>query len=151
MRSDKHITISTEESRNEVGTAFHSEYRSIQTKVNNAAHTTTKNSFRAQRGGSAREGVRATELWDRLPSHCPHWKCDVRSQQGPPCQRKSMEINTFSPTNKIIKKIWILWLTSITPSGIITELSQIIVFEKQTIKKNFRKMKFTIDKRQKIW
>ena len=53
--------------------------------------------------------------------------------------------------NKIIKKIWILWLTSITPSGIITELSQIIVFEKQTIKKNFRKMKFTVDKRQKIW
>ena len=62
MRSDKHITISTEESRNEVGTAFHSEYRSIQTKVNNAAHTTMKNSFRAQWGGSAREGVRATEL-----------------------------------------------------------------------------------------
>ena len=35
-------------------------------------------------------------------------------------------------------------------SGIITELSQIIVFKKQTIKKNFRKMKFTVDKRQKI-
>ena len=30
-------------------------------------------------------------------------------------------------------------MTSITTSGIITELSQIIVFEKQTIKKNFRK------------
>ena len=41
-------------------------------------------------------------------------------------------------------------MTSITPSGIITELSQIIVFKKQTIKKNFRKMKFTVDKRQKI-
>ena len=41
-------------------------------------------------------------------------------------------------------------MTSITPGGIITELSQIIVFEKQTIKKNFRKMKFTVDKRQKI-
>ncbi len=49
------------------------------------------------------------------------------------------------------KKNWNLWLTSITPSGIITELSQIIVLEKQTIKKNFRKMKFTVDKRQKIW
>ena len=31
-----------------------------------------------------------------------------------------------------------------------TELSQIIVLEKQTIKKNFRKMKFAVDKRQKI-
>ena len=30
-------------------------------------------------------------------------------------------------------------MTSITPSGIITELSQIIVFEKQTIKKEFQK------------
>ena len=38
-------------------------------------------------------------------------------------------------------------MTSITPGGIITELSQIIVFEKQTIKKNFRKMKFAVDKR----
>ena len=38
-------------------------------------------------------------------------------------------------------------MTSITPSGIITELSQIIVFEKQTIKKNFRKMKFIVDRR----
>ena len=35
-------------------------------------------------------------------------------------------------------------------SVIITELSQIIILEKQTIKKNFRKMKFTVDKRQKI-
>ena len=49
------------------------------------------------------------------------------------------------------KKNWNLWLTSITLSGIITELSQIIVFKKQTIKKNFRKMKFAVDKRQKIW
>ena len=77
MRSAQRITINIEESRNEIaqrttinieeyrdqiGPAFHSEYRSIQTKVNNAAHTTTKNSFRAQRGGSARDGVRAAEL-----------------------------------------------------------------------------------------
>ena len=62
MRSAQRITINIEESRNEISTAFHSEYRSIQTKVNNAAHTTTQNSFRAQRGGSAREGLRATEL-----------------------------------------------------------------------------------------
>ena len=41
-------------------------------------------------------------------------------------------------------------MTSIKPYGNITELSQIIVFKKQTIKKNFRKMKFTVDKRQKI-
>ena len=34
--------------------------------------------LRAQRGGSARD-VRASELWDRLPSHLPHWKCDRRS------------------------------------------------------------------------
>ena len=44
------------------------------------------------------------------------------------------------------KKNWNLWLTSITPSGIITELSQIIVFKKQTIKKNFRKMKSQLTK-----
>ena len=37
-------------------------------------------------------------------------------------------------------------MTSITPSGIITELSQIIVFEKQTIKKNFRKNKKLLTK-----
>ena len=55
-------TTNTEEYRDQIGTAFHSEYRSIQTKVNNAAHTTTKNSFRAQRGGSAREGVRANVI-----------------------------------------------------------------------------------------
>ena len=61
-RSAQRTTISTEEYRNQIGTTFHSEYRSIQIKVNNAARTTTQNSFRAQRGGSAREGVRATEL-----------------------------------------------------------------------------------------
>ena len=61
-RSAQYTTINIEESRNQIGTTFHSEYRSIQTKVNNVAHTTTQNSFRAQRGGSAREGVRATEL-----------------------------------------------------------------------------------------
>ena len=55
-------TSKNSEYRNQIGTTFHSEYRSIQTKVNNAAHTTTQNSFRAQRGGSAREGVRAAEL-----------------------------------------------------------------------------------------
>ena len=55
-------TISIEESGNQIGAKFHSEYRSIQIKVNNAAHTTTKNYFRAQWGGSAREGVRTTEL-----------------------------------------------------------------------------------------
>ena len=60
--SAQRTTINIEEYRDQIGTAFHSEYRSIQTKVNKAAHTTTKNSFRAQRGGSAREGVRATEL-----------------------------------------------------------------------------------------
>ena len=62
MRSAQRITINIEEYRNQIGPAFHSEYRSIQTKVNNAAHTTMKNFFRAQRGGSAWEGVRATEL-----------------------------------------------------------------------------------------
>ena len=60
--SAQYTTINIEESRNQIGTTFHSEYRSIQTKVNNAAHTTTHNSFRAQRGGSAREGVRANAI-----------------------------------------------------------------------------------------
>ena len=55
-------SISIEESQNQIGAKFHSEYRSIQIKVNNAAHTITKNYFRAQWGGSAREDVRATEL-----------------------------------------------------------------------------------------
>ena len=61
-KSAQRSTSNTEAYRNQIGTAFHSEYRSIQTKVNTAPHTTTKNSFRAQRGGSAREGVRASEL-----------------------------------------------------------------------------------------
>ena len=62
MRSAQRATINIEEYRHQIGTTFHFEYSSIQTKVNNAAHTTTQNSFRAQRGGSAREGLRATEL-----------------------------------------------------------------------------------------
>ena len=49
--SAQRTTINIEEYRNQIGTTFHSEYRSIQTKVNNAAHTTTQNSFRAQEGG----------------------------------------------------------------------------------------------------
>ena len=63
-RSAQRTTINIEESRNQIGTTFHSEYRSIQTKVNNVAHTTTQNSFRAQRGGSAREafGLRNSEI-----------------------------------------------------------------------------------------
>lgn len=57
-------------------TAYHIQYRSIQTKVNHVTHRRCNASFRAQRGGSA---VRASELRDRLPSRLPHWKCDVRS------------------------------------------------------------------------
>ena len=55
-RSAQRTTISTEEYRNQIGTTFHIQYRSIQTKVNNAVHTTTQNSFRAQEGGGAGGG-----------------------------------------------------------------------------------------------
>ena len=61
-RSAQRTAINIEESRNQISTTFHIQYRSIQTKVNNVAHTTTQNSFRAQRGGSAREGVRANAI-----------------------------------------------------------------------------------------
>ena len=56
------IIFNTEAYSNQIGTAFHIQYRSIQTKVSNYTLATTKNSFRAQRGGSAREGVRANAI-----------------------------------------------------------------------------------------
>ncbi len=65
--------ISTEESQNQIGTTFHFEYRSIQTKVNNVAHTTTKNYFRAQEGGGAGGrafGLRNSEM--AFPCIFPH-------------------------------------------------------------------------------
>ena len=72
-RSAQRTTISTEEYRNQIGTTFHSEYRSIQKKVNNAAHTTTKNYFRAQEGGGAGGGPSGYGTL-RWPSPCifPH-------------------------------------------------------------------------------
>ena len=62
--SAKSYILNTEEYRQE-STVLHIEdvtlfsvpkYRSIQTKVNNVAHTTTQNSFRAQEGGGAGGG-----------------------------------------------------------------------------------------------
>ena len=72
-RSAQYTTINIEESRNQIGTTFHSEYRSIQTKVNNVAHTTTQNSFRAQEGGGAGGGPSGYGTL-RWPSPCifPH-------------------------------------------------------------------------------
>ena len=130
-----------------LGTTLHTEYRSIQTKVNNVTHRRC-NTSSVPNGVGARGrafGLRNSEIAFPRTVHIGNVTCVASGPSMP------MEINKFSQTNKIIKKIWILWLTSITPSGIITELSQIIVFEKQTIKKNFRKIKLTVDKRQKIW
>ena len=72
-RSAQRIIINIEEYRNQIGTTFHSEYRIIQTKVNNAAHTTTQNSFRAQEGGGAGGGPSGCGTL-RWPSPCifPH-------------------------------------------------------------------------------
>ena len=87
-------TINTEESRDQIGTASHYKYRRIQEPdrhsvplwipqhTDKSQYRTTYNNeefFPCPTGGSAREGVRASELWDRLPSHLPHWKCDRRS------------------------------------------------------------------------
>ena len=73
--SAQRTTINIEEYRNQIGTTFHSEYRSMQTKVNNAAHTTTQNSFRAQEGGGAGggpSGLRNSEM--AFPLHIPALK-----------------------------------------------------------------------------
>ena len=75
MRLAQHTTINIEEYRNQVGTAFHSEYRSIQTKVNTLPSSTTKNSLKKAQGCA--EGRGLAPLCGFLTFQCDPTLCGV--------------------------------------------------------------------------
>ena len=84
-----------------LGTTLHTEYRSIQIKVNNVTHRRC-NTSSVPNGVGARGrafGLRNSEIAFPRTVHIGNVTCVASGPSMP------MEINKFSQTNKIIKKI----------------------------------------------